>query len=634
MPICPKCNASIHMGAESQCPPCGYSMKRADKVFGSNDVEFTRVVDEAGALTHSERMELMRALANLERHIPPVALCIYITDHGNLKEFRPHAHWILNHARIHHPSFGKREQMRAIEDAELRERRPGEARPVVEEEEPGWFTRACQGFSSWLRDICLPTPPPTRQEWMLILVLDVQLEIACFSWGYMLDPYVNPDRITSCIVGARLQFREREFVTALKKVMKEAALQLAVSSRRVNKTLRNAARRRVNSFPWLLGAGMSALVAAGSSAPAQEQAPPPAAEAPAETPAGDAAPPPAADVPSETPAETPAPPPPPAPPVVPGVPAAYNTEPRWASDDYTNLMSGRLPECYNVLMPGGVQKQTETKAENNKTPRRRGTSEDAESDTRVPGRYCKYYLDSRGTVLRDPQQLLTEVERADVMHVLRELNAHSRFQIYVSVFRNGQEVPHEIAATNLVSHIAQPGQYAVVLQYALGEPPAVEIGYKEIEPEEHQVRDWLEQVRRKVMTAGGGADGLLAGIRCLHGILTPVSESFTPLTPESAGGVKLIELELKPKPKEVKVSWKDEVKAWFKAGGATPYLISLGAVGAVLWGLIQLFLLHRSCNRLLDSEPDYRLASRYGAGVSRYVKYLEGKEADKEKKTI
>ena len=76
MPICPKCNASIHMGAESQCPPCGYSMKRADKVFGSNDVEFTRVVDEAGALTHSERMELMRALANLERHIPPVALCI------------------------------------------------------------------------------------------------------------------------------------------------------------------------------------------------------------------------------------------------------------------------------------------------------------------------------------------------------------------------------------------------------------------------------------------------------------------------------------------------------------------------------------------------------------------------------
>lgn len=610
MPICPKCNASIHMGAESQCPLCGYSMMRADKVFGSNDVEFTRVVDEAGSLKHSERMELMRTLANLERHIPPVALCIYITDHGKLKDFRSHAHWILNHARIHHPSFGKREQMRAIEDAELRERLPGEARPVVEDEYPGWLTRVWQGFCGRLRDICLPTPPPTRQEWMFILVVDVQLEVACFSWGYMLDQYVNPDRITSCIVGARLQFRERQFVTALKKVMSDATVQLAVCSRRVNKNLRNSSRYRRNIVPLLLGAGMSAIVAAGAQSPAQEQAPvqPPAAESSAGAPAAA---------------------PPPTPPVVPGVPAAYNTEPRWSSIDYTNLMSGRLPECYNVLMPGGVQKETETRADYHKPKQRRSKSEDMESDTRVPGRYCKYYLDSRGTVLRDPQLLLTEVERADVMHTLRELNAHSNFHIYVSVFRNGQEVPREIAAANLVSHIAQPGQYTVVLQYALGEPPAVEIGYKEIEPDDYQTRDWLEQVRRKVMTAGGGADGLLAGIRCLHDILTPVSKSFVPLTPESAGGVKLIELELKPKPKEEKVSWKDEVKAWFVAGGATPYLISLCVLGAAMAALIKLFLLFRSCNRLVDSESDYRLASRYGAGVSRYVKYLEGKVYDK-----
>ena len=37
-----------------------------------------------------------------------MALCVYITDHGRLRDLRPHAHWILNHARIHHPSFGKR----------------------------------------------------------------------------------------------------------------------------------------------------------------------------------------------------------------------------------------------------------------------------------------------------------------------------------------------------------------------------------------------------------------------------------------------------------------------------------------------------------------------------------------------
>ena len=64
-----------------------------------------------------------------------------------------------------------------------------------------------------------------------------------------------------------------------------------------------------------------------------------------------------------------------------------------------------------------VQKKTETKSADNKTTRRRDTSEDAESDTRVPGRYCKLYLDPRGTVLRDPQMLLSEVERGDEVTV-------------------------------------------------------------------------------------------------------------------------------------------------------------------------------------------------------------------------
>ena len=132
MPICPKCSATIHAGAEDQCPACGYDISQADEIFGYGQVEFTRVVDAAGSLTHQERIELMRTLERLERRIRPVALCIYITDVGQVQELRTHAHWILNHARIHHPSFGKRELHKAIEDAELRERRPGERRQQEE----------------------------------------------------------------------------------------------------------------------------------------------------------------------------------------------------------------------------------------------------------------------------------------------------------------------------------------------------------------------------------------------------------------------------------------------------------------------------------------------------------------------
>lgn len=625
MPICPKCNATIHPGAEQQCPLCGYSMLRADKMFGSNDVEFTRVVDEAGALTHRERTELLNTLANLERRVSPVVLCIYITDRGKLQDFRSQAHWVLNHARIHHPSFGRREQQRTIEEVAMSERKPGEARPMPDEEEPGWLTRNWQGFCGWVRDLCLPTPPPVKQEWMLTLVLDVQLEVACFSWGYMLDPYINPDRITSCIVGARLQFREREMVTALRLVMKAATAQLAQATRRVNKTLRAAATRRKSyALPWLLSCSLA--LAAAPSARAQQPDPPAENPAPAAAPANPAGGTPAAEQPQ--PEATPAPEP-----VVPGVPAAYNIEPRWSSVDYRHLMSGRLPECYNRLMPGGVQRAAEPAADKRSAAqRRRDSGENAESDTRVPGRYCQQYLDPHGTVLRDPQQLLTEVERADVMHLLRELNAHSRFHIYVSVFKNGQEIPCEVAAPNLVRQIAQPGQYTVLLQYAVGEPPSVDIGYKEIEPTPEQVRDWSDSVRSRVMTAGGGGQGLLDAVRCLHAMLEPVSAAFTPLNPDSATGVRKLDLPLKPKPKEKKVSWKDKAREWIEAGGANSYLAA-GGVMAALLGLVWWFIYwNRSCGRLLESEPDNRLASRYGAGVSRYVKYLEGKEAEKEKK--
>lgn len=622
MPICPRCNSSIHTGAEEQCPACGYGMERADAMFGDQDIEFTRVVDEAGALTHRERVELLGFLADLERNIPPVALCIYITDHGQLREFRTHAHWALNHARIHHPSFGRREQMSAIEDAELRERRPGEGRPA-QEAEPGPLASAWKKFRAFWRDMWVPYPPPARQDWILMLVVDVQLEVACFSWGYMLDPYVGAEKIISTIAEGQLQFRERSMVQALKRVMKFAVRHVAKKSREVNRVLRRRSYNRHVVPAVLAAAGVSAGLLAAPHAVAQEPAP---ADAPAPAPAeASAAPAEAPAAPADTPAATPPPPAaePTPPPVVPGVAAAYNAEPRWSSADYVNLMSGRLTGCYNMLMPGGKQRaaapQTEVATEADKT---------------VAGSYCEQYMNPRATALRDPQQLLSDVERDDIAHVLRELNAHSRFHIYVSVFEATQEVPRDLAAANLVTHVAHSGQYTVLLQYGLGEPTAIEIGYKEVAPTDEQVREWLEKVRQSVNTAGGGAAGLLAAVRTLHAVILPVSDAFTPLTPETAGTVPAIELPLKPEEEVKEVSEWDERKEWLKSAGAVPYfvlLITLLAIVLIIW---RLWHWRRGCGRLFSSEPDYRLSSRYGAGVSRYVRYMHGKVADKEKSSL
>ena len=89
-----------------------------------------------------------------------------------------------NHARIHHPSFGRREQRKAIEDAELRERRPGEEAPLPHHHDtPRGLSALWNNIKQHWRDTFHPYPPPVRQEWMLILVMDVQLETACFSWA-------------------------------------------------------------------------------------------------------------------------------------------------------------------------------------------------------------------------------------------------------------------------------------------------------------------------------------------------------------------------------------------------------------------------------------------------------------------
>ena len=55
----------------------------------------------------------------------------------------------------------------------------------------------------------------------------------------------------------------------------------------------------------------------------------------------------------------------------------------------------------------------------------------------------------------------------------------------------------------------------------------------------------------------------------------------------------------------------------------------LGIAGLIGGGLWFKRWLHSGI--LLETRPDYRLASRYGAGVSRHVRYLEGQEAAKTK---
>lgn len=717
MPICPRCSATIHPGAEDQCPACGYSLARANAIFGEENTEFTRVLDGAGALTHQERMELLHALEEMERLIPPVALCIFITDNGQVQDLRTQAHWMLNHAHIHHPSFGKREQRKAIEDAELRERRPGEERPHYADVSPGLLERLWNGITSYVRDAMHPYPPPARQEWMLMLVVDVQLEMACFSWGYKLDPYVNPDSITSCIMGARLQFRERAMVAGLKKVMKAAVHQLAASAHRNNRRLRRMSALPKGIRALLLGAALLGLTLPADAAATSKTPAKPAAKSPAKPAAKQTAKPapkpaakptakpkptpkpaakpaakpavkpaakpvakptpkpapktepkpepkaapaladddvaeevedaaeevaeevtPAAETPQPAPADTPAPDAP-APAAEPpaektedkGASASYSAAPRWQGEHYRLLMTGELETGYNALfpqqgaMPAAAPAPAAGKAAAVKTE---------ESDTQVPSRYCDTYLHPDGNLtLCDPQKLLTTAESNDVNHVLRELNANARYRLCSAVFLGSQEIPAEMHASTLAGTYAQPvSEYAAVLVYPLGRPDAIDIGYREIKVDDAKRHEWLLAVREAAAEAGGGAPGLMAALRKLNSFILPLSAEFRALNPEDAEKAPHIDVVLQPKENEKGPSMKEKMREALANPENIPTFITCGIICFMLAAIpLWFFWLRRHSATLLDTPADLRLASPYGAGVSRYVRYLEGRESEKEK---
>lgn len=642
-------------------------------MFGQQDVTFPRVLDYAGVLLQQERNALLGFLADLERSIPPVALCLYLTNHGQSQEFRSHAHWILNHAHIHTPSFGKREGRRAIEDAELRELQPGDSPHAAREEEAGEnaLVRIWKHWRDKLRDRFTPYPPPVRHEWMLILVVDVQLKMACFTWGYMLDPYINPDKINSCITAARLQFRERATVAALELVMKKAVAQIAASARRVNRTLGKGGRVISPLLTGVLGLSLLAAptawaapiktnkrptkpAAASHKTPSKPKAKTSAKHTPPRKPAAKAPQPakqqtakPAVAPPSipeqqddavaEEVAEEPAAPVSAAPapahaaaassvPIDTGAAACYATAPRWSSSDHKNLMEGKLGMAYNLLLPQGEAAATRAKA-----PQRAGGDE---SDTTVPGRYCPEYKLPGRAGLCDPQGLLSDVERADAEHVLREYNAHSAFTLYAAVFKAGQSIPQELNAGTLITGIAKPCEYAALILYSIGDAPEVQLGYQEISLNDEQQRERLLQVRQAATRAGGGVDGLIAAIRCLHESISPMAADFRPIKPEAQVNIPRIPIEMKNDGEKKEKSLRDRFREWTKTPEAKSLLIKVGVGLLLLSPIVLFFLLRRRVVRLIDTKPDIRLSSPHGAGVSRYVRYLDGKEAPKEKSPV
>ncbi len=285
-------------------------------------------------------------------------------------------------------------------------------------------------------------------------------------------------------------------------------------------------------------------------------------------------------------------------------------------------MAGELTDGYTLLFPP---------ADAPKADRRfRNTPSKQENDKKVLGRYSEAYNRPSPAGLSDPQSLLSVEERRDVEHVLRELNANGRFRIYVALYRAGQQLPPELSVHNLTTATAKPCEYVALLLFPLGDSQLLDLGYQEINPSDDDRRAWLQRIRTAAAPEGGGIEALLLAIREAHDIISPLSAHFRSNTPQVEQKLPLIEVELRPDTAEKKIPPKEKIAAFFKDEANHPMLIAAASLLLLIALLTLIFFLRRRSGHLLESVPDVRLSSPYGAGVSRFVRYLEGKESPKE----
>ncbi len=698
MPICPKCSSKFHRGAEVQCPCCGYSLLEANGIFGNKTLPLARITDTAGILTHRERMALAHFLEKLERRVPPAALCVYVTDHGRLADFRSHAHWALNHARPRHETFGKRGRSHALDEPRILVRDPAAGR---EEEPPASRFREWKEelVEAW-RDLVHPVPPPVRPEWTLLLVLDVQLETACFAWGYMLDPYVDPDRINATLMKrARQLFRERSTQRALEVVMEGAAHHLAARAHALKKrfsvgrlwgknALVGAAATAaillpraeavplhdlpdLPSLPPLPGSatGPASPTPAPAAAPATPPATPPAPPS-APTPSAPTAPTARkASVPATNPrqgaganaaSETPVPPAANASPHTSPSPAQHdgsaadNERDRfpadWSVADRELLLQGAWWQSVPQLFPG----TGEDIPDSARSARTRDASAEErraapENDATVPELDIPRYLRPESSGLIDPQNLMSEPQRVDLRRLLGELHRSGNCRFYVALFGRNQKEPLSLSAQKLIAQVGKLHERSVLLHYHLGDAASLGIAYDSAflkELTDAQRSTWQNAAREAAASYPHAPDALYAALTTLAAGLHPAVEALPPraleeedaLTLEEeeapAREVALVPISLDRDNSPKKADWRTRLRALPNDPAFAPAAATVGGILAVLSLLVVLVRIRRRNARLDESAADIRLSSPAGAGVSRVVHYMEGRETGNDARSV
>lgn len=103
---CPHCSRPVDHEAET-CYSCGYSLAKAESVFGRNFVQMNRLHDAAHCLRKPERDVLEDILDQMEMRFPQLLFCAYLGALTNQVRLNELGFWLLNHAEVRGADFAR-----------------------------------------------------------------------------------------------------------------------------------------------------------------------------------------------------------------------------------------------------------------------------------------------------------------------------------------------------------------------------------------------------------------------------------------------------------------------------------------------------------------------------------------------
>lgn len=504
-----------------------------EKSFGKSQIQIKRLTDNIGALNSQERAKITKALEKIERRISPVALAVYFPEVEMHNQFLGHAFWALNHGVIAKDTFRWRKA-------------------------------------------------PVKAEWLLMLVIDIRSGLACFTWGYQLDPYIDVNRINSCIIQARLSMRDNDFVEAIPAIMHKAALHIARQAHRIH--------RHSILYPILRSItlmGLSSALVFGSAH------------------------------------------------------AASHNMPTWAPNDSKQLMKG---EWWNKQLNSTLKPQTKTPQQQSFLPLT--TSEELkrlpllpENDAEVLPIFLPEYPLAAVAGIIDPQKLLNQMEKEELQALLSSVQKYNKVKFYISIFAKDQKVPAALNAPTLARSIFHEGERSILLHIHLGDSKKTQISYDaELTaalPEDTR-RSMLNAIKEHAKHFNEPSSVLFESVRLLARLSQPsiqkLNHQLKPQTNNthtdgSSTEIPPVPLVIPTDPVQHHSSMKELILSM--AEGKTGIALFTTLIIATLLSLITVWIRLRRHVQLQPSDADLRLDATVGAGVSRAVNYKDGKETSK-----